>query len=206
MLLTRTLRPTTTTTTPFQVCNGKSRYASRCALKAVYSPHGTYNTSITGDILERGDVRPGWRKRKDEAEEHGKGRISSSGAAAKRARSKILGTIVVLPLNFPSFLSPCVSLSRYFFFHHPFRSLFSDAVLPITKRLTILSRELSMSPCSVIQTKTVTAKCRQSGETSLDIALISRNGICAFVTIVLFIYLIGLTTFRVFLMLRTRIL
>lgn len=26
------------TTTSFQVCNGKSRYVSRCALKAVYSP------------------------------------------------------------------------------------------------------------------------------------------------------------------------
>lgn len=155
----------------------------------------------------RGDVRPGWRKRKDESVERGKGRISSPGAAAKRARSKILGTVVVLPLNFPSFLSPCVSLPVLLFPPPPsVPRLFSDAVLPITKRLTILSRELSMSPYSVIQTKTVTAKCRQSGETFLDIALISRNGIRAFVTVVLFIYLIGLTTFRVFLMLRTRIL
>lgn len=90
----------------------------------LFIPHGTYNTSITGDILERlvqeGDVRPGCRKRKDEAEGRGRGRISSPGTAAKRARSKILGTVVVLPLNFLSFLPPSVSLSLSFFPNTPF--------------------------------------------------------------------------------------
>lgn len=110
---------------------------------------------------------------------------------------KILRTVVVLPLNFLSFLPPCVSWYSFFPPSTYFR-LFSDAAPPITKRLTILSRVVYFSPCPVIQTKTVTAKCCQSGETFLDFALISRSGIRAFVTIVLFIYLIGLTMFRVY--------
>lgn len=174
----------------------------RDARLRLFIPRGTYNTSITEDILERYARRrcsPRLEKKKERGREgRGKGiEILSPGTAAKRARSEILRTVVVLPLNFLSFLPPCVSWCSFFHLHPLLYSrLLSDAVPPITKRLTILSPELSISLYPVIQTKMVTAKCCQSGETFLDIALISRSEIRAFVTIVLFVYLIGLTTFR----------
>lgn len=95
-------------TTSFQVCNGKSRYASWCAHLRLFIPRGTYNASITGRYFEasfpRNDenelvkencvacTRVGeieWKKLKGEGEVETKQRREGSRGDATRGGSGI---------------------------------------------------------------------------------------------------------------------